>query len=144
VLTARAKYALRAVLALAESGPEWESASALALRTGVPRKFLESILLQLRAEGVVESRRGSAGGHRLAEAPARLTVARVIRVTDGPLALTPCASATRFEPCEDCVDVASCRIRHVMLRARDAVAGVLDGCSIEELAGMPGGGDGVA
>jgi len=113
---------------------EWTQTADVAEQQRIPRKFLENILVQLRDHGVVESRRGSHGGHRLAHDPADVTVADIIRIFDGPLALTPCASVTRFRPCTDCVDIAACKLQHLMRQARDAVAGVLENCSLAELA----------
>jgi len=135
MLTSRAKYAVRASMVLAErrAAGGWTSAGALAQEADVPRKFLEAILTQLRDQGLVESRRGPAGGHRLAAEPSQVTVADVIRSIDGPLAMTPCASQTRFAACSDCASVEACRIRHLMSRARDAVASVLEACSLEAL-----------
>jgi Rrf2 family protein len=135
VLTSRAKYAVRASMVMAElkAGNGWTSAADLAEAADVPRKFLEAILTQLRDGGLVESRRGPAGGHRLAMAPEDISVADVIRLIDGPLAMTPCASATAFRACDDCVAVEECRIRHLMRRARDAVAEVLENCSLASL-----------
>ncbi len=135
MLTSRAKYAVRASMVMAElkAGNGWTSAADLAEAADVPRKFLEAILTQLRDGGLVESRRGPAGGHRLAMAPEDISVADVIRLIDGPLAMTPCASATAFRACDDCVAVEECRIRHLMRRARDAVAEVLENCSLASL-----------
>ncbi len=135
MLTSRAKYALRASLRLAEQfgSGAWTSASALAVTAEVPRKFLEAILTQLRDQGLVESRRGPAGGHRLVADPAGTTVADVIRSIDGPLAMTPCASATAFRACDDCSDIETCRLRWVMKRARDAAAEVLESCTLADL-----------
>jgi Rrf2 family protein len=138
VLTSRAKYAVRASIALAEhrGAERWTSAGALAEEADVPRKFLEAILTQLREQGLVESRRGPAGGHRLVARPEAVSVADIIRSIDGPLAMTPCASATQFRACDDCVEIDSCRISHVMRRARDAVAAVLEQCSLADLVAL--------
>jgi Rrf2 family protein len=135
VLTSRAKYAVRATMVLAELKQDnvWTSAAELAEAADVPRKFLEAILTQLRDQGLVESRRGPAGGHRLIAQPADITAADVIRAIDGPLAMTPCASSTAFRACDDCVDVQTCRLRHLMRRARDAVASVLEQCTLADL-----------
>ena len=135
VLTSRAKYALRASMVMAELKPAngWTSAGDLAEAADVPRKFLEAILTQLRDGGLVESRRGPAGGHRLVQPADAVTAADVIRVIDGPLAMTPCASATAFRACDDCVAVEDCRLRHLMRRARDAVADVLEACTLADL-----------
>jgi len=139
MLSSKAKYALRATLALAEevAGNRWTSSFEIAEREAIPRKFLEAILVQLRDQGLIESRRGPNGGHRLAIPAAELSVADIIRIMDGPLALTPCASRTRFRACEDCVDIRVCRLRHLMQRVRDAAATVLEGCSVDELVRAP-------
>lgn len=88
-ISARTDYAIRALLALssaqeAEAGPV--SADALAAGQGLPRKFLESILLDLKRGGVVSSRRGSTGGYQLARPAAEITIGAIVRVVDGPLA----------------------------------------------------------
>ncbi len=111
----------------------WSSAGGLAEAADVPRKFLEAILTQLREAGLVESRRGPAGGHRLVANAARISAADIIRAIDGPLAMTPCASATAFRACDDCVAVEECRLTNLMRRARDAVATVLEDCSLADL-----------
>jgi Rrf2 family protein len=136
MLSSRAKYALRAVLLLAERHEDaghWTLASDMAETQAIPRKFLEAILVELRDSGIVESRRGRYGGYRLARSPVRISAGDVIRVVDGPLALTPCASRTRYAACTDCVDVAICQLQPMMQRARDAVAKVLDGSSLASL-----------
>jgi DNA-binding IscR family transcriptional regulator len=70
-------------------------------------------------------------------APSRVTVADIIRITDGPIALTPCASRTQFGVCKDCRDARTCQLTHLMQQVRDAAAAVLEGCSIAGLAGDP-------
>jgi Rrf2 family protein len=139
MLSSKAKYALRAILVLAADRPNtsWTSATTIAERADVPRKFLEAILVQLRDQGVIESRRGPIGGHKLRLSPTEVTVADIIRITDGPIALTPCASRTQFGVCKDCRDSRTCQLAHLMRRVRDAAASVLEGCSIADLAGSP-------
>ena len=139
MLSSRAKYAIRAALHLADRAGEtgWIPTAVIAESESIPRKFLEAILVDLRTSGLLESRRGPGGGHRLRLDPALVAVADIIRTVDGPLALTPCASRTQFQACADCPDVQTCRLRGLMLRARDAVAGVLEDCSLADLAGSP-------
>jgi Rrf2 family protein len=84
-LSARVDYALRAAVALAGYGDRWVSAEQIAEDQGIPRKFLESILLQLRRGGIASSKRGSEGGHRLARDGEQISLADVIRAVDGPL-----------------------------------------------------------
>jgi Rrf2 family protein len=140
MLSSKAKYALRAILRLAEHAPtgEWLQTSDVAEHEQVPRKFLEAIFVQLRDHGIIESRRGAQGGHRFLRDPATVSVADIIRILDGPLALTPCASRTRFRQCADCVDISECRLQPLMQEARDAVAEILENCSLAELARRQG------
>lgn len=87
-ISARADYALRALCVLATSEPTVVvKAATIAQAQAIPRTFLDQILTDLRRAGIVESRRGPDGGHRLARPPYAITVADVVRVTDGPLAL---------------------------------------------------------
>ena len=138
MLSSKAKYAVRAVSFLAEQGRgvAWMQMAEVAEHEKIPRKFLETILVELRGHGIIESRRGAQGGHRLLRNPTDLSVADIIRIVDGPLALTPCASRTRFRPCSDCVDIQQCRLQSLMQRARDAVAAVLENCSVADLAAI--------
>ncbi|MDX3572019.1 Rrf2 family transcriptional regulator [Streptomyces sp. ID05-47C] len=86
-ISARADYAVRAVLELAvrQGGGDPVKAETISAAQGIPHKFLEGILGDLRRGGIVESRRGGGGGYRLARDPARITVADVIRAVDGPI-----------------------------------------------------------
>lgn len=87
-ISAKSDYALRALCVLA-SAPAGTAVKAddIAAAQGVPRTFLDAILVDLRRAGIVESRRGPEGGHRLARPASTIAIADVIRVTDGPLAL---------------------------------------------------------
>ncbi|MFF9092021.1 RrF2 family transcriptional regulator [Streptomyces sp. NPDC014776] len=86
-ISARADYAVRAVLELAVRQGDGEpvKAEAVAAAQGIPHKFLEGILGDLRRAGVVDSRRGGGGGYRLAREASAITVADVIRAVDGPI-----------------------------------------------------------
>lgn len=85
-LTAKVDYALRAVCALAQACPGSLTSDSIAESEGVPRRFLETILTDLRRGGLVASRRGPDGGHQLVVDPDALSIADVIRIIDGPLA----------------------------------------------------------
>lgn len=127
MLSQKARYALRALISLAEAG---EGASMmtgdLATAAAVPRAFLERILLDLKRHGLVVSRRGRAGGYGLAKPPGEIDFAAIVRAIDGPLALAPCASRTAYRRCEDCVDVETCAIRKALIAVRDATAAILE------------------
>ncbi|CAL9580895.1 MULTISPECIES: RrF2 family transcriptional regulator [Streptomyces] len=85
-ISARADYAVRAVLELAvRQGNGPVKAEEIAAVQDIPHKFLEGILGDLRRAGIVDSRRGGGGGYRLARAAPAITVADVIRAVDGPI-----------------------------------------------------------
>lgn len=127
MLSQKARYALRALLVLAERNDRDPMQIAdIAHEADVPRKFLEQILLELKKRGIVQSHRGRQGGYALGKTPKEISFADIIRVTDGPLALAPCVSVTAYHRCEDCFDEATCPIRKVLLAARDATAAVLE------------------
>ncbi len=134
MISQKAKYALRAMLMLAERAESGELVltGEIAEREQIPRKFLEAILVELRNQGMLESRRGKNGGYRVAMPLDRVSFGDVIRTIDGPLAPIRCASRTQYQPCTDCEDVAACSIRLAMLKARDAMAAVLDGWTLAD------------
>jgi len=127
VLTRKSKYGIKALLALAEEegrGPVL--VAELADRQRLPKKFLEAILLELKRHGILHSKKGRGGGYLLSRSAGEITVGQVIRVLDGPLALTPCVSQTAYRKCEECLDERSCGVRLAMKEVRDATARILD------------------
>jgi Rrf2 family protein len=85
-ITARVDYAVRAATELAAAPPGPMKGDALATSQGIPVKFLENILADLRRAGLVASQRGAEGGYRLARPASEVTVADIIRAVEGPLA----------------------------------------------------------
>jgi Rrf2 family protein len=134
VLSKRSKYGLKAVLYLAaHAGRGPVAISEVAAAEQIPHKFLEAILLDLKRQGLLHSRKGQRGGYLLARQPAEITVGQVIRGLDGPLALVPCVSQTAYARCEECVDEATCGVRLAMKQVRDATAAILDETSLTAL-----------
>jgi len=127
MISQKARYALRALLYLAVRG---ESApiqiAEIAESEKIPRKFLEAILLELKKTGIVRSHRGRAGGYSLGRPAKDISFADVLRVTDGPLALSPCVSVMAYRKCDDCFEETVCAIRKALLAARDATAEILE------------------
>jgi len=134
MLSKRAKYAIKALLALAERGREEPMRIAdLARGEHIPPKFLELILLVLRNQGILQSRKGKGGGYLLARDPKDIHLGHIVRMFDGPLAPVPCASETAYVPCADCPNEAVCGVHLAMRAVRDATARVLDGTSLAAL-----------
>lgn len=132
MLSQKARYALRALVELAEEPSSQATATTLAARAGAPKKFLEAILLELSRNNILISRRGKFGGYALAKPADAISFAEIIRVIDGPLALAPCVSRMAFKKCEACPDLKTCRLRQALLRARDATAAVLEEYSLAD------------
>lgn len=139
MLSQKAKYAIRALLFLAEQ-PENEPVliAEIAERQNVPKKFLELILLELKHNGLVRSLRGKHGGYTLAKRPEAISIGNIIRLIDGPLAPVPCVSKTAYRRCDDCPDENTCAIRDVMRRVRDSMARILDNTSLADALRQPG------
>src|SRR5881396_3709808 len=132
-LSVRGEYALRALLVL---GLNYDD-SVVRIQTisdqqNIPKRFLEQILNDLKSAGVVQSRRGVAGGYRLARRPEEIPLATVIRHIEGALAPVSCVSERFYERCS-CPDEARCAIRSVMKEVRDAVVNILEKLSVADL-----------
>ncbi|HEY2661771.1 MAG TPA: Rrf2 family transcriptional regulator [Caulobacteraceae bacterium] len=133
MLSQKARYALRALVELARTGPEGQLTSGeIAERADAPRKFLEAILLEMARRSIVISRRGKFGGYALARPAEQISFAEVIRVIDGPLALAPCVSRMAFRKCHDCPSLETCAIRGALLKARDATSDILESYSLAD------------
>ena len=107
--------------------------ATLSKEESIPLKFLEVILLELKGEGVLESKKGKGGGYLLSRPPSTITLGSVIRMVEGPLAPLPCASETAFRPCAECEDNETCGTRIIMRQVRDAMAAVLDNTTLADL-----------
>ena len=135
MISQKARYALRALLYLAARGGDTPIQIAeIAEAERLPRKFLEQILAELKKPGIVQSHRGRSGGYSLGRADKDISFADVLRVTDGPLALSPCVSVMAYRKCEDCFEETVCAIRKALLAARDATAEILESRNLAQAA----------
>ena len=107
--------------------------SELSEREAIPKKFLEAILLELNRHGLVQSKKGKGGGYFLRRPASEITFGDAVRALQGPLALVPCVSQTAYEPCEDCIDEATCGVRLAMGEVRDATARILDRTTLADV-----------
>ncbi len=134
MLTNKGKYGLKAMVHLAGLQPdELAQVADIAETNSISKKFLDHILTDLRHAGLVYSKKGRGGGYALARPAHEIRVGAIVRALDGPLAPIPCASVTAFRPCDDCGDLASCPVRLAMVDARNAIANVLDRCTLAEM-----------
>jgi len=132
-LSLRGEYALRALVVLGLNyGKSVVRIQTISEQQNVPKRFLEQILNDLKSAGVVESKRGVAGGYRLAQKPDQITVASVVRHIEGALAPVSCVSDRFYEKCS-CPDESRCAIRSVMKEIRDAVVKIAERVTIADL-----------
>ena len=109
--------------------------SHLAQRERIPRKFLEGILLELRHNGILHSRKGKGGGYFLAREPARITLGDILRVTEGSLAPALCVDKTAQLRCRECIDENTCLVRMVMRELYEATDSIVDSTSLADVLG---------
>jgi Rrf2 family protein len=129
-VSAKADYALRAVVELAaHEGQGPIKGDRIAQAQDIPWKFCENILAELRAAGLVSSRRGSDGGYWLSRAASDITLAEVIRVADGPL-----AAVRGVRPSEAEFPPASSALRDVWVAVRVSLRAVLDHVTVADVA----------
>ena len=132
-LSVRGEYALRALLVL---GLNYDQTvvriQTISEQQNIPKRFLEQILNDLKAAGVVQSKRGAAGGYRLARRPEEITLAIAVRRLEGALAPVSCVSEWFYEKCS-CPDESRCAIRSVMKEVREAVVKIMERVTVADL-----------
>ena len=127
-VTARSDYALRAVAELAAAGGTLLKRDEIASRQEIPIEFLESVMLPLRHAGIVQSRRGSSGGYRLARAADTISLADVVRAVDGPMLVV------RGDRAEDLVYPGPAkRIQDVWIAIRASLREILEGTTVDDM-----------
>jgi len=135
-LSLRGEYALRALIVLGLNHRPRDNSvvriQTISERQNVPKRFLEQILNDLKSAGILESKRGLAGGYRLRVPPDKITLAQVIRHIEGPLAPVSCVSERFYQKCT-CPDESKCGIRSVMKDVREAIVTILEGVTLAEL-----------
>jgi len=133
MLSKKTQYALKALGYLAGKfgeGPVLISTISEAKK--IPIKFLETILLEFKQAGILESKKGKGGGYYLVANPKKTSLASAIRIVGGPIALIPCVSINFYEKCTDC-DEATCGLNKAMLITRDATLKILEKKTLMEL-----------
>ena len=135
MISKKTKYALKALVILAEEYADGKPLliSALAKRGRIPKKFLEAILLEVRNQGILQSKMGKGGGYFLAKTPQAVKIGTVLRTIEGPLSPLPCLSRTAYRRCEECDNEEHCPIRLAFKEIYDRQAEVLDSMSLQDM-----------
>ena len=131
-LSTRGEYATRAMLELSLQSKERPlHIREISTAQDIPLRFLEQILLHLKRNGYLRSKKGPNGGYSLAKPPEDITVAEIIRVMDGPLAPIDCVSVSAYQFCprED-----YCGLKFLWQEVRDAIADILEKTDFKQLA----------
>ena len=127
-VTARADYAVRAVVELGAADGKLMKADLLAEKQSIPRHFLDNILNDLRRAGIVSTQRGAEGGSRLARPADEITLADVMRAMDGPL-----AAVRDVRPEQLSYDGAASALPDVWVAVRAALRGVLEHVTVADV-----------
>jgi len=127
-VTARADYAVRAVVELGAADGKLMKADLLAEKQSIPRHFLDNILNDLRRAGLVSTQRGAEGGSRLARPADEITLADVMRAMEGPL-----AAVRDVRPEQLSYDGAASALPDVWVAVRAALRGVLEHVTVADV-----------
>lgn len=134
MLSKKTKYGLKALIYIArQSGSGPVLISEISEKERIPKKFLETILLDLKKYGVVGSKMGKGGGYYLIRPPEDVSVAALLRVLDGPIAMLPCVSLNFYEKCDDCPDENICSLNHFLAQVRDNTLKMLQKKTLQDL-----------
>lgn len=133
MLNKKTQYAIKALIFLAEQEQSTPVLIAdIAKKKKIPLKFLENILLELKKEGILESKKGKGGGYFLKIPANKIPIADIIRKIDGPIAMLPCASLYFYERCKNC-DEKKCGLHDIMIEVRDANLKILENKTVADL-----------
>jgi len=134
MLSKKTQYAFKALIYLAEHSKNGPVLIAdISKKKRIPLKFLENILLELRKAGLLESKKGKGGGYYFAVPPKDISLSKVMRLLDGPIALLSCVSLNFYEKCKNC-DEKVCGLNKVMILVRDANLKILDKKTVADIA----------
>jgi Rrf2 family protein len=128
-VTAKADYAVRAVLELGASDGQLVKADVIAAAQDIPRHFLDNILTDLRRAGIVATQRGADGGSRLARPAKEIALADIMRAIEGPL-----AAVRDIRPESLSYDGPAARLPEVWIAVRAALRGVLERVTVADVA----------
>ncbi|WP_420602681.1 RrF2 family transcriptional regulator [Flagellimonas sp.] len=134
MLSKKTKYGLKALTYLASlESREPVQIAEIAKHENISQKFLESILLTLRRNGFLGSKKGKGGGYYLIKEPEDILMTAVMRVLEGPIAMVPCVSLNFYEKCDDCPDENKCSVNKLMLQVRDSALEVYRNNTLADL-----------
>lgn len=133
MLSKKSQYALKALSYLVEKQSEGPILiSEIAEKKKIPLKFLENILLELKKAEILDSKKGKGGGYFFSKNPRDISLARIIRLVNGPIAMLPCVSLNFYGKCTNCTED-HCSLHDVLIEVRDATLAILEKKTLLEL-----------
>ena len=137
MLSKKTKYGIKALSYLArQESSTPRQIQEIAKAENISRKFLESILLTLRKNGILGSKKGKGGGYYLLKPASEIPMTTVMRVLEGPIAMVPCVSLNYYERCDDCPDEASCAVYRLMIQVRDSALEIYRNTTLADIVEM--------
>lgn len=133
MLSKKCKYAIHALVHMGHQPEEKFLIKEISESCSIPKKFLETILLDLNRAGILGSKQGKGGGYFLRKKIQEIDLAEVVRLFDGAIALVPCATYKYYERCAECKDEVTCSIRHAFLAIRNETVEMLKKNTLEDL-----------
>jgi Rrf2 family protein len=133
MLSRKCKYAIHALVFMAKNPHGKFLIKEVSAACSIPKKFLESIMLDLKKVGILTSKAGKGGGYYLAASPSHVNLAEIIRLFDGAIASLPCATFKFYEPCVECENEQICAIRHSLMEVRNLTVDLLKSQTLQSL-----------
>ncbi len=134
MLSKKTKYGLKALTYLARlENRNPVQIATISKSENISLKFLESILLTLRKNGLLGSKKGKGGGYYLLKDPSEIPMTSVMRILEGPIAMVPCVSLNFYEKCDDCPDENACAVHNLMIQVRDNTLQIFRNTTLEDL-----------
>ena len=134
LISKKTKYGLKALTYLARQEDHVPvQIGVISKSENISQKFLESILLTLRKNGFLGSKKGKRGGYYLLMDPKDIKMSAIMRILEGPIALVPCVSLNFYEKCDDCPDENACAVHNLMIEVRDSTLNIFNNKSLADL-----------
>ena len=134
MLSKKTKYGLKALTYLAKQQNNTPvQIATISKSENISLKFLESILLTLRKNGFLGSKKGKGGGYYLLKDPEEIKMTSIMRILEGPIAMVPCVSLNFYEKCDDCPDENACSVHKLMIKVRDNTLEIFRNTTLADL-----------
>ena len=134
MISKKTKYGIKALTYLARQENNTPvQIEVISKSENISQKFLESILLTLRKNGFLGSKKGKGGGYYLLKDPKDIKMSAIMRILEGPIAMVPCVSLNFYEKCDDCPDEKACAVHNLMIEVRDSTLNIFNNRSLADL-----------